>query len=663
MIDNKSVKFLPDTFRKYKAYNQQLIYVIFTIYSFTLMLFCTKSSPLFAFNDWFDANVYFTMGKGLMNARIPYVDLIDNKGPLLYLIYGIAWMMDNTGFFGVYLFQSFFVTVSVIFTYRLSLLFIKSEHIAFVVAICSPMPMLVNRFYAADYNFGGGGPDEICRALMIVSLFYFTLYYTKSEEYKSHHTLIQGCLFMCVFLMKFNLVVFWAGFLLSIFCELIYKKKFKFLLKHIVMFALGALITALPYLIYSVITGSLSAFWNTYFLYNKLYVNPDRNPLLKALWSLLSAIRTIGSIDLLWFSLLFSIGLVFVFFVCKTGFKVGYSVSLLILFTVIYYTTIRFATIHIPFTISLIFGMIAIGFFVEQHAKKSKFLLIKKLIAIIVVMAITIIMNGIVTYEFFLTDKQTAQQQIAEIIWQRTRNEFPTLLEINSLDSGFYTASGIIPDEPFFFVYNIDHEVYPYPRDAQRKAVEEGHPEFVITNTVDANSSPNPYNIRRLYDEVHVIQGTGYQSNIFYHLFQLKPHTSFDEDFQSKLISIESNANNIPEALAAMYDNDSSAQWDTERAPQTGDYLIFEFDENVSYNTIYMDLGGYTYDYPINLLISVSIDGNEWQEAPLIFMDNFVNIQFEVAYYRYIKLTINDSALDWWGITEIYFGYTKGGAN
>ena len=66
--------------------NNRLTYVLLAVFCFFLMLFCTKSSPLFAFNDWFDANVYFNMGKGLVNGRVPYVDFIDNKGPLLYLI-------------------------------------------------------------------------------------------------------------------------------------------------------------------------------------------------------------------------------------------------------------------------------------------------------------------------------------------------------------------------------------------------------------------------------------------------------------------------------------------------------------------------------------------------------------------------------------------------
>ncbi|MDD4414571.1 MAG: hypothetical protein PHR14_08545 [Oscillospiraceae bacterium] len=503
--------------------NQWLVYAMLTIFSFTLMLFCTKSSPLFAFNDWYDANVYFTMGKGLMNGRVPYVDLIDNKGPLLYLIYGISWMFDNTGFFGVYLFQSLFVAVSVIFAYKLALLFIKNAQIAFFVALCSPMPMLLNRFYAVGYDFGGGGPDEICRALMIAALFYFTLYYVKPEEYKPLHTLILGCLFMGAFLIKFNLTVFWAGFLLIIAFELIYKKKFAFLLRHIAAFVSGAAATVLPYLIYGAVTESLGAFVNTYFLYNWLYVNPSNNLVIKAVESLISAVGAIGS---MWgISLLFSVGAVFVFFVCRTGFKVGYSLSLILLFTATYYTTIRFATIHIPFTVSLIFGMVALGVLVEKYLTKHrlpKLLIFMKPIAVISVMCVTIALNGLVTYELFLSDKQSVQQQMAEIIRKNTRSDSPTLLEINGLDSGFYTAAGIIPDEPYFFVYNVDHEVYPYPREAQKNAVTEGHSEFVIVGEAAGSMPINPYNIRQSYDEIYVLHGTGYQSNIVYYLFRRK---------------------------------------------------------------------------------------------------------------------------------------------
>ena len=516
------MKYYPNLCKSQSLYQQRnfIIYLLFTLFSFLLMLFCTKSSPLFTFNDWFDANVYFTMGKGMMNGRVPYVDLIDNKGPLLYFIYGIAWMIDHTGFTGVYLFQSFFLTVSLIFVYRLALLFISNEHTAILTALCSPLPMLISKFYADNYDFGGGGPDEFCRALMIVSLYYFTLYYERIEEYKLKHTVLKGVLFMCVFLIKFNLTVFWLGFLLTIACDLIYRKKFSFLLKHIGSFLVGAVLTAFPYLIYGLLTESLDEFIHTYFLYNWTYVNPSNHMFLKAVESILSAIGTIGG--MLGFSIFFSIGVVFVFFVCKPGFRIAYSISLFMLFMAIYYTTVRFATIHISFTIAIIFGIIAVGVFLERYISKCRLRLIIDITGAVLIFIASVFLNRLTTYDLFLSDQPTAQQQIAEVLWQETRNNTPTLLEIDGLDSGFYTAAGIIPDEPYFFIYNVSHETYPYPREAQAKAVREGHTEFVISRTTALNEDHNPYNILEKYDEVCVIQGTGYQSYLFYHLYQIK---------------------------------------------------------------------------------------------------------------------------------------------
>ena len=64
--------------RKYK------IPIIIFIFSFLLMFFCTRSSPLYRFNGWCDINAYYTMGKGLFNGKIIYKELFDHKGPLLY---------------------------------------------------------------------------------------------------------------------------------------------------------------------------------------------------------------------------------------------------------------------------------------------------------------------------------------------------------------------------------------------------------------------------------------------------------------------------------------------------------------------------------------------------------------------------------------------------
>jgi len=50
-----------------------------------VLAFCTTSSPLFQLNEGTDASAYYTMGMGWAHGAVPYRDLWDHKGPLLYL--------------------------------------------------------------------------------------------------------------------------------------------------------------------------------------------------------------------------------------------------------------------------------------------------------------------------------------------------------------------------------------------------------------------------------------------------------------------------------------------------------------------------------------------------------------------------------------------------
>ena len=67
----------------------------------------TTSSSLYATNFWTDTNIYFTIGRGMTQGLMPYRDLFDHKGPLLYMIYALAALMSDTSFIGVFCLLSF----------------------------------------------------------------------------------------------------------------------------------------------------------------------------------------------------------------------------------------------------------------------------------------------------------------------------------------------------------------------------------------------------------------------------------------------------------------------------------------------------------------------------------------------------------------------------
>ena len=83
--------------------------------SFFIMAFCTTSSFLYHANIDTDTNAYITMGRGLFQGKILYVDLFDHKGPLLYFLYGLSTLLFSGSYIGSYILESLFFNCSEIF--------------------------------------------------------------------------------------------------------------------------------------------------------------------------------------------------------------------------------------------------------------------------------------------------------------------------------------------------------------------------------------------------------------------------------------------------------------------------------------------------------------------------------------------------------------------
>ena len=65
----------------------------------------SKSSPFYPFNDWVDANCFFTVGKSMLYGIVPYRDLYEQKGPLLYALYALCYPISHRTFLGGWLLE------------------------------------------------------------------------------------------------------------------------------------------------------------------------------------------------------------------------------------------------------------------------------------------------------------------------------------------------------------------------------------------------------------------------------------------------------------------------------------------------------------------------------------------------------------------------------
>jgi hypothetical protein len=98
-------------------------FLIFIISFVTITLF-SKSSFLYPFNDWVDANCFMTVGKSVLKGIVPYRDLYEQKGPLLYFIHTAAALVSSTSFIGVYVIEVIASFIVLLYVYKIALIYV-----------------------------------------------------------------------------------------------------------------------------------------------------------------------------------------------------------------------------------------------------------------------------------------------------------------------------------------------------------------------------------------------------------------------------------------------------------------------------------------------------------------------------------------------------------
>ena len=82
-------------------------------------------------NDWVDVNCFFTMGRGILDGLVPYRDLYEQKGPVLYFVYAIIALFSRDSFFGVYLLEVITFALFLYFSGKLAQLYLGSSRVVY----------------------------------------------------------------------------------------------------------------------------------------------------------------------------------------------------------------------------------------------------------------------------------------------------------------------------------------------------------------------------------------------------------------------------------------------------------------------------------------------------------------------------------------------------
>ena len=101
--------------------NKKIYYAIIFVAVLILALLGLSSSPLNEGITQNDSAVFQIMGRGMLNGQVMYKDLFDHKGPVMYVINAIAYLISPQ--IGLFIVEILFIYIGAVFIYKTSKLF------------------------------------------------------------------------------------------------------------------------------------------------------------------------------------------------------------------------------------------------------------------------------------------------------------------------------------------------------------------------------------------------------------------------------------------------------------------------------------------------------------------------------------------------------------
>ena len=268
-------------FKKNKQ-NYLFFFYCFLI-SFFFLLLTSKNSFLYAFNDWADANSFFTVGKSIFRGIVPYKELFEQKGPLLYFIYGIGSIFSSTTFHGIFFLEVFFFSFFLYYLYKTITLFLKKQYSYFLLPIITYIIVTSLSFITT------GSAEEFCLPMFSYTLYSFLKYF-KTFELTKKDIFMNGIMAGLIFMIKYTMLGFWISLMFFLLLHFLFKKGIKKFVLYSFSFLLGF---SLPFgicSIYFLLNDAFLDFINCYFITNlKCYPNSlDFLSRLRYIWIILS---------------------------------------------------------------------------------------------------------------------------------------------------------------------------------------------------------------------------------------------------------------------------------------------------------------------------------------------------------------------------------------
>jgi len=232
-----------------------------------------------------DSTIYGYIGWAMTQGKVPYVDVWDNKGPLVYVL-NYFGMLINTNH-GIFVIGFLFTLATGVFMYRFARLFAGE-----LPSVAATLLMLVT---LARVQVGGNLTEGYAMAFVMIA-YYLMARVLIERRLVWWHSVIIGAASAACFLLRINLVAPILGFGAVLFIHVLASKRVAaalWLVGHVVI---GAALFVAPFLVYLTGHGALQACIDA--AYTSSFSSPSWATRAQAIYTILSYMHNTYALDI-----------------------------------------------------------------------------------------------------------------------------------------------------------------------------------------------------------------------------------------------------------------------------------------------------------------------------------------------------------------------------
>ena len=199
----------------------------------------------------------------MLHGLIPYRDLYEQKGPLLYMLHALAAIVSERTFLGVYFLEIIAAVACLIFSFKIMKLYRQSTSILVV----APLAAVV---YSAACFCHGDSAEELCLPLFSFSIYLVLKLIRQGQCPTRLECMAVGATSAFVLWMKYSLLGFYFGWFFVVVWLLISRKSAYKIISVVGWIIVGIMIPTVPILAYFGVNHALWDLWTVYF-YNNLF--------------------------------------------------------------------------------------------------------------------------------------------------------------------------------------------------------------------------------------------------------------------------------------------------------------------------------------------------------------------------------------------------------